>query len=474
MIIARRMNQRMIKRVAGLIHIEEIPGQPSVVNALRALRIDDFVVLLESATAPREQDSRYTFLTADPIDVSVIANCSFGDNPFSELRAWQKRMEISSGTELPPFCGGIAGLMSYEMGQAFEQLPQVATNEFRTPALMAGLFDWAIVWDHLESTVQLYVLRVNADDETASVARQQERVAWVRRRLESVNVGPDETEIATAGDVSFASSFSEIEYLTAVNQVIDYIEAGDIYQANLSQQLTAPWSESAVDLYERVRSQNAAPFCGLMQTSDFAVVSASPERFLKVEQGGNVQTRPIKGTRRRQQSPIADLFTADELSTSEKDRAENVMIVDLLRNDISRVCRTGSVDVTGICEIEVFETVQHLVSTVVGKLRTDCDVWDMCAACFPGGSITGAPKIRAMQIIAELEQTSRGAYCGSLFYCGPSGEFDSSILIRTFTLRNGQVAFPVGGGVVADSVPQAEFNETLHKASGMLRSLRSS
>jgi para-aminobenzoate synthetase component 1 len=464
----------MIKRVAGLIHIEEIPGQPSVVDVLRVFRLNEFVVLLESATIPREQDSRYTFLTADPIDVSVISNCSFGDNPFSELRAWQSRIEISSGSKLPPFCGGIAGLMSYEMGQAFEQLPQVASNEFRTPALMAGLFDWAIVWDHLESTVQLYVLCVDADDEVTSIARQQERLAWIRHRLESVTVRPGEADAAAAGDVSFASSFSKDEYLKAVQRVIDYIEAGDIYQANLSQQLTAPWPGSAVDLYERVRSQNAAPFCGLMQTSEFAVVSASPERFLKVEQGGNVETRPIKGTRRRQQSPIADLFTADELLTSEKDRAENVMIVDLLRNDLSRVCRTGSVEVTGICEIEVFETVQHLVSTVVGKLRANCDVWDMCAACFPGGSITGAPKIRAMQIIAELEQTSRGAYCGSLFYCGPTGEFDSSILIRTFTLRDGQVAFPVGGGVVADSVPQDEYDETLHKASGMLRSLRSS
>jgi len=464
----------MIERVVGLIHIEDIPGQPSVLDVLCAFRIDDFVVLLESATAPRAQDSRYTFLAADPIEVSVIESCKFGDNPFNELRAWQSRIEIPSGSELPPFCGGVAGLMSYEMGQAFEQLPQVATNEFRTPALMAGLFDWAIVWDHLESTVQFYVLRLDADDKMASVARQQERVAWVRHRLESVPVAPVDTEVTTPDDVPFASSFSEVDYLTAVKQVINYIEAGDIYQANLSQQLTAPWSGSAIDLYERVRSQNAAPFCGLLQTSDFAVVSASPERFLKVEQGGNVETRPIKGTRRRQQSPIADLFTADELSTSEKDRAENVMIVDLLRNDISRVCRTGSVDVTGVCEIEVFETVQHLVSTVVGKLRTDCDVWDMCAACFPGGSITGAPKIRAMQIIAELEQTSRGAYCGSLFYCGPTGEFDSSILIRTFTLRNGRVAFPVGGGVVADSVPQDEFNETLHKASGMLRSLRNS
>ncbi|MCA9049755.1 MAG: anthranilate synthase component I family protein, partial [Planctomycetaceae bacterium] len=182
----------------------------------------------------------------------------------------------------------------------------------------------------------------------------------------------------------------------------------------------------------------------------------------------------IKGTRRRQRSPIANLFTSDALVASEKDRAENVMIVDLLRNDLSRVCRPGSVRVTGLCEIEMFETVQHLVSTVVGEIATGKNVWDLLAACVPGGSITGAPKIRAMEIITELEQTARGAYCGNLFYCGPQADFDSSILIRTFTLKNGVLQFPVGGGIVADSHPADEYEETLHKASGMLRVLKKS
>ena len=184
-----------------------------------------------------------------------------------------------------------------------------------------------------------------------------------------------------------------------------------------------------------------------------------------------METRPIKGTRRRHQSPIADLFTGNELHASEKDRAENVMIVDLLRNDISRVCRPGTVKVTGLCEIEVFETVQHLVSTIVGEIADGFDVFDLLAATVPGGSITGAPKIRAMQIIAELEPIVRGAYCGNLFYLGPGGDFDSSILIRTFTLKHQMVQFPVGGGIVADSIPADEYAETLHKAAGMLRCL---
>lgn len=480
--------------MTDLVHIEELKGQPSVMDVLHTVRNEEFILLLDSATSPRARDSRYTFLTADPIDVCVLPECCFGDDPFSTTRTWQSRMEAVPDRELPPFHGGIAGLMSYDLGRAFERLPEVGRTQFSTPVLAAGLFDWAIVWDHLASKVTLYVIRIDAQHESTSAARQKERVQWVGERLRGLGgqagaTKPGHTALTGCGDsankrcsdpvsmnhvqsVPVESTFSQSEYLEAVQRVIEYIAAGDIFQANLSQRLTAPWGGSAIDLYRHVRSQNAAPFCGLLQTSEFAIVSASPERFLKVEQGRRVETRPMKGTRRRQQSPIADLYIADELLASEKDRAENVMIVDLLRNDISRVCSTGSVEVTGVCEIEVFETVQHLVSTVVGELRQECDVWDLCAACFPGGSITGAPKIRAMEIIAELEQTSRGAYCGSLFYCGPDNAFDSSILIRTFTLRNGQVAFPVGGGVVADSVPRDEFDETLHKASGMLRSLR--
>lgn len=464
--------------------MEEIPGSPSVLDLLSLFEEDEFVVLLDSAALPREQDCRYSFLTSDPVETCVLQSCEFGDRPFEKLREWQAQIETAVDGELPPFPGGIAGLMSYDLGRAFERLPEAEPNEFTTPPLVAGLFDWAVVWDHLESSVRFYVLSIGETDDGThadgrlQVNRQQHRIDWIRRRLNSHVQNQRNQQFAaliaptTKEENAFESTFSRNEYIAAVRRVIDYIRAGDIFQANLSQQLTARWPGTAVELYRRVRSRNAAPFCGLLQIDDFAVVSASPERFLKVEQGRVVETRPIKGTRRRQQSPIADLFTSDELSASEKDRAENVMIVDLLRNDISRVCRTGSVRVTGVCELEVFETVQHLVSTVVGELYEDQDVWDLCAACFPGGSITGAPKIRAMEIIAELEHCSRSAYCGSLFCMGPQANFDSSILIRTFTLREGRVSFPVGGGIVADSDPLDEYQETLHKASGMLKALR--
>jgi para-aminobenzoate synthetase component 1 len=476
--------------VLSRVHILELDPRLEILQTLAAFDDAPFVLLLDSAARHRERDARYTFLTADPLEVQRVSQSKFGENPFGALREWQRILpEISSDERgaLPSFFGGIAGLMTYELGQAFERLPSPDVDDFQTPALLAGLFDWAIVWDHLEGKVNAYVLQLNSDPRGLMA---DTRLQWIQRRLNSRVVSAvDETgpqddhasrppafrhlhRIEPTSEIF--SDFTRDEYIAAVGRVIEYIRAGDIFQANLSQRLMAPWRGTASQLYSRVRQQNPAPFCGLLKTDEFSIVSASPERFLKVDRNRHVETRPIKGTRRRPRSPIADLYAGTELATSEKDRAENVMIVDLLRNDISRSCHAGSVRVTGLCEIERFETVLHLVSTVVGTLRDDRDVWDLMAGCFPGGSITGAPKIRAMQIIAELEPTVRGAYCGSLFILGPCGDFDSSILIRTFTLKDGWVQFPVGGGIVADSDPLDEYRETLHKASGMIRSLRGS
>lgn len=474
----------MKRPVTSRVDSIELDPQLDVLQTLARFEDAPFVILLDSAARHRERDAQYTFLTADPVQTHRISQTQLGDQPYAKLREWQGCVPQPSNDEqqtLPPFFGGIAGLMSYELGQAFETLPSPEADDFKTPALLAGLFDWAIVWDHIKGTVRAYVLTLNTDTEGIAA---NNRIDWIQQRLSQPIVHQSPAVIAANDVESFRhlyrieptsevySNFSRDEYTTAVNRVIEYIRAGDIFQANLSQRMMAPWTESATRLYSQIRKHNPAPFCGLLKASDFSIISASPERFLKVDREGLVETRPIKGTRRRPRSPIADLYAGTELSSSEKDRAENVMIVDLLRNDISRNCRAGSVKVTGLCEIERFETVLHLVSTVVGTLREDRDVWDLMAGCFPGGSITGAPKIRAMQIIAELEPTVRGAYCGSLFALGPCGDFDSSILIRTFTLKNGWVQFPVGGGIVADSNPLDEYRETLHKASGMIRSLR--
>lgn len=475
--------------LSSFLQTVELDPQLDVLEALKAFEDAPFVLLLDSAARHRERDARYSFLTADPLEICRLDHVRYGDRPFEVLREWQSQLSKLTevdGLQLPPFAGGIAGLMSYELGQAFEQLPSPELDDFKTPAMLAGLFDWAIVWDHLAGTVTAYVLTLNR---VRFVSVTADRKAWILSHLsgsgqmseqsaERADEPPRELmrpssrlyQIEPSAEIY--SDFTREEYTAAVQRVVDYIGAGDIFQANLSQRLLTPWSGTASQLYSRVRVNNPAPFCGLLKADDFAIVSASPERFLKVDSAGLVETRPIKGTRRRPRSPIADLYAGEELATSEKDRAENVMIVDLLRNDISRSCRSGSVRVTGLCEVERFETVLHLVSTVTGQLRPDRDVWDLMSGCFPGGSITGAPKIRAMQIIAEQEPAVRGAYCGSLFAWGPRGDFDSSILIRTFTLKKGWVQFPVGGGIVADSDPLDEYRETLHKASGMIRTLR--
>ena len=220
-----------------------------------------------------------------------------------------------------------------------------------------------------------------------------------------------------------------------------------------------------LSLYGRLRTCNPAPFAAYLAEDDWAVISASPERFLRVDQG-RVETRPIKGTRQRHSGPEADLYTRDELRESDKDQAENVMIVDLLRNDLSRVCRPGSINVPRLCAVETYQTVQHLVSEVTGELGHGEDFWSLLAATFPGGSITGAPKIRAMEIIRELEQVARGAYCGTMFYCGFDGTADSSILIRTFTHRRGWIQCPVGGGIIAQSDPPRNTRRHCTRRSG--------
>ncbi len=384
---------------------------------------------------------------------------------------------------MPPFQGGAAGLLSYELGTAFERIPRAKHDEFHLPDLAIGLYDWVIAWDQRCASGVDCLSRFSRDHSSGAERRARQRLDFVRRRLAS----PAATRPACSSGAALpaqaltpqfpapgldalTSNFSREAYIRAVERTIEWIFAGDIFQANLSQRLLYPAHVDPITLAGRLRSCNPAPFGGLFLFDDWAVVSASPERFVRVR-GAEVETRPIKGTRRRPPTPEADLFTRDELRESQKDQAENVMIVDLLRNDLSRVCAPGSIRVPQLCGVETYETVQHLVSEVRGRLEEERTVWDLWRAVFPGGSITGAPKVRAMEIIAELEPTVRGPYCGSLFYVGYDGSCDSSILIRTFVCRHGWVACGVGGGIVADSDPAAEYEETLHKAAGMLRAL---
>ncbi len=272
----------------------------------------------------------------------------------------------------------------------------------------------------------------------------------------------------------FRSGFTRDEYLLAVERVRQYILAGDIFQANLSQRFEAPWPDHPFDFYRRLNAVNPAPFAAYFQGDGFAVASASPERFLSVDVAGKVETRPIKGTRRRGETPAEDRRLAEELLASEKDRAENVMIVDLLRNDLSKVCQPGSVEVPALCALQSHPTVHHLESIVTGRLEEGRTAADLLRAAFPGGSITGAPKVRAMEILAELEPVARGVYCGAIGWLSVTGAMDTSIAIRTVTLQDGQACFHAGGGIVADSDPALEYQETLDKAGGIRRAFAAS
>ncbi|HJX87490.1 MAG TPA: aminodeoxychorismate synthase component I, partial [Gemmatimonadales bacterium] len=318
-----------------------------------------------------------------------------------------------------------------------------------------------------------------------SEARARARAALVRERLSrGGRVAPEPTADPTgplapsypvtaleSAPDGLRSTFTHRGYLDAVARVREYIVAGDIFQANLSQRLQAPLREAPYDLYRRLRRRNPAPFAAYFDCGDLTVLSASPERFLRLDERGAVETRPIKGTRPRGLGPMHDAALGRALAESEKDRAENVMIVDLLRNDLSRVCRPGSVRVPELFALEHHPTVHHLVSTVVGELAPGADAVDLIRATFPGGSITGAPKVRAMEIIAELEPTRRGVYCGSVGYLSRTGAMDTSIVIRTFVRVGREVYFQAGGGIVADSDPELEYRETLDKARGLIAAL---
>ena len=377
--------------------------------------------------------------------------------------------------------------MGYELGRCWERLPMPKHDEFDLPVLAIGCYDWVLAWDHQQGRAWVVSQGWPERDAVRRRDRARSRLEMVLQVLDGASPAmrsstspamPTDSPVQVTAPhhplpqlASLHSNFTRDEYLRTVERVIEYIRAGDIYQANLSQRLLYQAAEPPLELYLRLRRSNAAPFAGYFAQGDWAVLSTSPERFLKLQEG-RVSTRPIKGTRQRRTPPEADLFTQDELLVSTKDAAENVMIVDLLRNDLSRVCRPGSIQVPALCSVETYETVHHLVSEVRGELVAGRDAWDLFAAAFPGGSITGCPKLRAMEIITELEQVARGPYCGSLFYVGFDGTMDSSILIRTLTQRRGWLQLPAGGGVVVDSDPAAEYDETLHKAEGMLRALR--
>ena len=468
--------------------VRELVPMPDSEAVFAKLAAQPHCLFLDSARRDR-QLGRYSYIMVDPFDY-----LEFMPQDHQALDVLQEKMSAFTvaGTtehegELPPFQGGVAGLFGYDLAYGVESLPAVCYDEFQVPAMAVGFYDVVVAFDHQQNRAWIISQGLPHHDPSARQQRAEERLLqiehWIYDELphqegESLTAEPDllplnqlAPHFEVPGPAGLLSDFSADGYCDAVRRAVDYIYAGDIFQVNLSQRLLFPASFDSVSLYLRLRRCNAAPFAGYFETNQFQIVSASPERFLQVQQG-MVEARPIKGTRRRSSHPIADLFTADDLRASEKDRAENVMIVDLLRNDLSKVCKPESVFVSDLCRLETYEFVQHLVSVVRGELPAGKTALDLIRATFPGGSITGAPKVRAMEIIAELEPTARGPYCGSMGYIGFDGTMDLSILIRTIIAGRGWWQLPVGGGIVAQSTPRNEYAETWDKAIGLIRALQ--
>jgi len=463
------------------------------------------LVFLDSATGPlhaaeAHQLGRYSFLTADPARIvrSKGRRTEIGGrglewapierDPLLAMRDLLAPHATAPVSGLPPFQGGAAGYVGYDYGAVLERLPAPRYDDLGIPDVMLGLYDWVIAWDHRVGTA--WVISTGLPETGAARdVRARERLAMVLERVRGPGGRPLQTPppapppadeapsypvlgVEGAEPIGLRSTFTHRGYLDAVTRVRDYIVAGDIFQANLSQRFQAPLTEPAFDLYARLRRANPAAFAAYLDWGDLRVMSASPERFLRLDENGrHVETRPIKGTRPRGLGPMHDAALGRALAESDKDRAENVMIVDLLRNDLSRVCRPGTVRVPELFALEQHPTVHHLVSTVVGELDPAEGAVDLLRAAFPGGSITGAPKVRAMEIIAELEPSRRGVYCGSIGYLSTTGAMDTSIVIRTYLALRGRVYFQAGGGIVADSDPELEYRETLDKARALIAAL---
>jgi para-aminobenzoate synthetase component I len=517
---SRRHGERGVVRVARL---SSAVARLAPMDAAEAFRDLPGLALLESARPGRR--SRWSYLTADP--VAVVGSLSTGADPFLDARRLLGRMEAGTtmngsahepapqlGPEsrvapvpegraapAPPFVGGLVGYLGYDVGLALAPRPVIAADDQDLPLLRLGLHDWVVAWDRREGTAWLGGRAVDGDADALD-----ERLADVERRLALAVTGDTPASATSSGDgarmvaqpahdgLAFVSNLDQPAFEARVEAIRDAIARGEIYQANLTRRLQAPFEGDPWPLYRRLRTGDPALFAAYLDIGPTppdepdpgfgrgdssrspggeprAIVSASPEPFLAVDAAGAVSADPIKGTRPRGRDASEDRALARELLASTKDRAENTMIVDVLRNDLGRVCLPGSVRVPRLCRLERTVAVQHLVSTVTGRLALGRDAFDLLSASFPGGSITGAPKLRAMEILERLETVRRGPYTGALGWIGPDGAMATSIVIRTLVADGTHVSLNVGGGMTWRSVPADEWDETVAKARGPLRAI---
>jgi para-aminobenzoate synthetase component 1 len=446
--------------------VTELEYSDAVARRFRALADLPWPVWLDSA-ARGGPSGRYDIVAADPyitlrtrgqtteIATRGGATAHSPSSPFALLRA--QLGERCAPVDDLPFCGGAIGYFGYDLGRRLERLPSIAAADVDMPELAIGIYDWAVVVDHEKRSARLVGLGRDP--------RTFERWPSLLERLAAHGAAKADAPFRVLTRAH--STVSRDEYAEAFRRVQEHIRVGDCYQVNLTQRFEARADGDPWTAYLRLREINPAPFAAYLDFPDGRVLCSSPELFLRVA-GDRVETKPIKGTRPRAADRERDRALAEALRTSAKDRAENVMIVDLLRNDLGKSCAPGSVRATKLFDVESFASVHQLVSTVEGRLAPGKDALDLLEGCFPGGSITGAPKVRAMQIIEELEPQRRGVYCGAIGYVGYDGNLSLNIAIRTLVQHGDSIYAWAGGGVVADSDVDAEYQESLDKAAALL------
>ncbi|MFD3247350.1 aminodeoxychorismate synthase component 1 [Rahnella aquatilis] len=452
-------------RFAQPVVFHSLPYQPDAVTERFApLSALPWAMLLHSGSA-QHQHNRFDILVADPLITLTTRgartqiehngmNETREEDPFAllEEQLAVAGLEAESSADFP-FLGGALGLFGYDLGRRIEALPETAERDINLPDMAVGIYDWALIADH---HLQRLTLICHGD--------VSERLRWLAQYLPVPAPAPFRLH------APWQANMSREEYGEKFRQIQEYIHSGDCYQINLAQRFSTHYSGDEWQAFLRLNQANRAPFSAFLRLPENAVLCLSPERFIWLKDGV-IQTRPIKGTLPRCEDPAEDAQQATRLAASEKDRAENLMIVDLLRNDIGRVATPGSVRVPELFVVEPFPAVHHLVSTITARLPETCHASALLRACFPGGSITGAPKVRAMEIIEELEPQRRNGYCGSIAYLSCCGTMDSNITIRTLLTAQGKIYCWAGGGIVADSQEQAEYQETFDKIARILPEL---
>jgi anthranilate/para-aminobenzoate synthase component I len=458
---------------------QALPKQLEAREILAALDGEPCLFLLESADGP-PKTARYSIIGCNPpITFSAKrSECSIGErgkktsergDPIAILRRLLAPFRVPRQASLPAFYGGAVALFTYDMKNYFEELPETVEDDLETPDCFVAFVDTVVVFDNLEKTTEIIASEFHSENLSESRAKARSKTESLLAKLKtglSREASDNQIRFGKMG-----STHTREQYAAMVERTKEYIVAGDIFQANLSQRLCFPFDGSPIELYNRLSAINPSPFAFYFDFGDFHLVSCSPERLVSVMENA-VETRPIAGTHPRGRDKAEDDEMRSKLIVHPKERAEHIMIVDMARNDIGRVCVCGSVRPDELMVIEQYSHVFHIVSNIVGTLAPGRDAFDVLGAVFPGASITGVPKIRCMEIIDELEPVRRGPYTGSLGWISYAGDMDLNIIIRTFVLKDGHAYIQVGGGVVADSVPDREYRETLSKAQALIEAIR--